>query len=230
MRTYTDQFAAGTDTEMQPRTLADERPGRRSRRWTFGFGGIAIAITAAAGLAIALTDASDEATNAGATAPRPNVTQPAVTQTTAPAPPTTVPTRVHGWPDTTENAAGVYSWDGTSDGPSSNEGFMHNGYASGDVTIRIALASDPVTTDGATAVAVAGHDALYRRTDAQREEWIADVDGMNVVINLDARPATSESDLAEAHAIIESMRTEPTSTALGFRLVFTLTTDDWDSG
>jgi hypothetical protein len=36
--------------------------------------------------------------------------------------------------------------------------------------------------------------------------------------------------LAEAHAIIASMRTEFWTNGRGFRLVFRLTTDDWDSG
>ena len=43
---------------------------------------------------------------------------------------------VPGWPGTSENAAGVYSWDGSSCASSScNLGFMHNGYGSGDVEI-----------------------------------------------------------------------------------------------
>ena len=45
-----------------------------------------------------------------------------------------------------------------------------------------------------------------------------------------AEPGTSEADLAEAHAIIDSMRTEANDSRYGFRLVFTITTNDWDSG
>ena len=45
-----------------------------------------------------------------------------------------------------------------------------------------------------------------------------------------SRPGASKADLAEAHAIIESMRTEPQNNRLGFMLLFTLATDDWDSG
>ena len=40
----------------------------------------------------------------------------------------------------------------------------------------------------------------------------------------------SQADLAEAHAIIESMRTEAYATGYGFRLLFDIGTDDWDSG
>jgi hypothetical protein len=75
---------------------------------------------------------------------------------------------------------------------------------------------------------VAGQDGIYHRIDAQREEWIVDIEGATIAISLTAEPGTSEADLDEAHAIIDSMRTEPTET--GFRIVFTLTTDDWDSG
>jgi hypothetical protein len=49
-------------------------------------------------------------------------------------------------------------------------------------------------------------------------------------ISLTAEPGTSQPDLAEAHAIIDSIRAEPSDNNLGFRLVFTLTTSDWDSG
>ena len=138
---------------------------------------------------------------------------------------------VLGWPDTSENAAGVYSWDGSS--CSSNAcvmGFMHNGYGSGDVEIRIGGSPAGAITDDATAVTIAGHDGSYRRIEAGFEEWVADIEGTRIVIHLKARPGTSPADLADAHAIIDSMRTEPRDNTLGFRLLFTLTTDDWDSG
>ncbi|HEY6567688.1 MAG TPA: hypothetical protein VI341_09230 [Actinomycetota bacterium] len=152
---------------------------------------------------------------------------------------------VRGWPDTTRNPAGEYSWDaipvstygfrcGTSsplgDQHSCNIGFMHNGYGSGDVEIHISQVPEGEITDGATAATVAGHDGIYARIDPRRERWIVDIEGTTIAIRLEARPGTSQSDLAEAHAIIESIRTEPRDNDLGFRLVFTLTTDDWDSG
>jgi hypothetical protein len=138
---------------------------------------------------------------------------------------------VHGWPDTTENPAGVYSWDESNCGMSCNLGFMHNGYGSGDLEITIDVLPERAPPDvDATAVTVAGHDGIYRRVNAREEEWIVDIEGTTIAINLTTRSGTSEAEQAEAHAIIDSMRTEATDNRLGFRLVFTLTTNDWDSG
>ena len=133
-----------------------------------------------------------------------------------------------GWPDTNENRAGVYSWDGSRcAGTYCSIGFMHNGYGSGDLEIRLEVVSEGDTPSGATAVTVAGHNGMYRRIDAQQEEWIVDIGGKTITIRFTARPGTSQAELAEAYAIIGSMRTEVPG---GFRLVFRLTTDDWDSG
>ena len=108
---------------------------------------------------------------------------------------------------------------------------MHNGYGSGDVEIRMgAVPERTKSDDGASAVTVAGHDAIYRRFDAQREEWIVDMRRTSVAIRLTARPGVSQADLDEAHAIVGSMRYERMDNDLGFRLVFTMTTDNWDSG
>jgi hypothetical protein len=112
---------------------------------------------------------------------------------------------------------------------------MHNGYASGDaqgsVNIYVTVVPDtPDPNKAQTAATVAGHDGLYRRIGARKEEWIVGVKGTTLAIRLEAEPGASGANLAEAHAIIESMRTEPRDTKLGFRLVFTLMTDDWDSG
>jgi hypothetical protein len=108
---------------------------------------------------------------------------------------------------------------------------MHNGYASGDVEIHVQVASDtPIPSEGQSAVTIAGHEGVYRRVDAGSEEWVVGIQGTTLAIRLVARPDASDADLAEAHAIIDSMRTEPRDTKLGFRLVFTLTTNDWDSG
>jgi hypothetical protein len=138
---------------------------------------------------------------------------------------------VHGWPDTSENSAGLYSWNGrTCSTESCVMGFMHNGYGSGDVRILIDQAfRAPVLNDDAVAVRLAELDAIYQRT-GTGEHWFVDIDGTMIAIRLEAAAGTSESDLADAHAIIESMRVERRKTALGFRLVFRLTTDDWDSG
>jgi hypothetical protein len=114
-------------------------------------------------------------------------------------------------------------------------GFMHNGYGSGDVEVRLDVAPEgTISDDGATAVTIAGRDGIYRRfgagPGAEREEWIVDIEGTTIAIVLTARPGTSQADLADAHAIIGSMRYESKNNPLGFRLVFTLTTNEWDSG
>ena len=50
------------------------------------------------------------------------------------------------------------------------------------------------------------------------------------VSHLKAKPDTSQAEITEAVEIINSMHTEPRDKDLGFRLVFTITTNDWDSG
>ena len=147
---------------------------------------------------------------------------------------------INGWPSTTQNPAGQYSWDGggrtCADRLSCVHGFMHNGYASGDgrgdveITVQGVRKAALIPNGGEKMVTVAGHDALHRRIDARTEEWIVGIRGRTIAIRLKAKPGTSDDDLAEAHAIIKSMRTEPRDTNLGFRLVYTLKTDDWDSG
>lgn len=148
----------------------------------------------------------------------------------SPAPSTPDGEVVHGWPDTSENGPGVYSWDGSGGGMYVNEGFMHNGYGSGDVEIRVEVVPEGHTLDGGTPVTVAGHDGMYRRIDAGQEEWIVEIEGTTIAIRLTTRPGTSEADLADAYAIIGSMRPEAANNNRGFKLLFTLTTDDWDSG
>jgi len=138
---------------------------------------------------------------------------------------------VKGWPDTGENAPGDYSWGGRPRcAGSCNFGFMHNGYGSGDVSIEIAEVPAGTGADnGGAAVTVAGHNAIYRRIDAEQEEWLVDLGETSVSIRVTSRPGTSESDLAEAHAIVDSIRYQATSPGQ-FRLIFTLATDVWDSG
>ena len=165
-------------------------------------------------------------------------TDPTASAITSPSPPPASITESdvdYGWPTTSRNSPGVYSWNGSSCGRlpgrgSCIVGWMHNGYGSGDVEIFIDAIAPGDVDDPGTAVSVAGHDGTYRRIDAQQEEWIVEIGDTTMSIRLTARPGTSQDDLDEAHAIIESMRTEPRDSDLGFRLVFTLTTDDWDSG
>jgi len=141
----------------------------------------------------------------------------------------------NGWPSTANNPPGLYSWDGP--GPVGDvyhlEGFMHNGNGSGNVEIRIDVEDvvpEEGITDGATTAIVAGNDGIYRRIDAQGEEWIVEIEGTTIAIRLTAALDSSPADLSDAHGIVGSMRTAPCDNKIGFRLVFTLTTNDWDSG
>jgi len=160
-----------------------------------------------------------------------------------------------GWPNTGPwNPPGVYSWDGprsaTGRGFRCAGGFCVIGIMhKSDVGIHLDVVPEGTfSDDGATPVTVAGHDGSYRQIDGRarppmlhsnmtwlpghspREEWIVDIEGTTIAIRLTARPGASEADLADAHAIIESMRYEPRDNDFGFRLVFTLTNDDWSSG
>ena len=100
----------------------------------------------------------------------------------------------------------------------------------GEVIFLEVVPEEAIPDEGATAVTVAGHDALYRRIDAERGQWIVHIEGTTISIRLEAQPGTSPSDLADAYAILGSIRTQPQDNDLGFRLVFALTTNEWDSG
>ena len=182
----------------------------------------------------------------------PGDSQPAPLQ--SPTPSLSPESNVRGWPTTGRNASGVYSLDGfRSCGrggnrwSSCNIGWLHNGHGSSDFDIWI-LGVDPLATwmpewarseigsggdnlaDG-TPVVVAGYDGYYRKVDDRRERWRVDIEGTPVAIQLTAKPGTSRADFAEAHAIIDSLRTAPSDhQSIGFSLVFTLTSNDWDSG
>ena len=108
---------------------------------------------------------------------------------------------------------------------------MHNCYGPCNVEIHVGLATDDAIRDqeGDSAASVAGHEARYRRIDDRSEEWLVDINGKTVAIRVVQR-GESEAGLAEAYAIVDSMHTEPADNALGFHLVFRLTTNDWDSG
>ena len=158
--------------------------------------------------------------------------------------PTPIPSAgVKGWPGMGRNVPGVYSLDviacpGCATNPTpAVGGWMHNGYGSSDVVLRIdvdskrALAQLDPGSDSATdgvPVVVAGYDGIYDAPDARHEEWTVDIEGRTTLIRLTAEPGANRAALAEAHAIIDSMRTEVIDH--GFRLVFTLTSNDWDSG
>jgi hypothetical protein len=157
---------------------------------------------------------------------------------------------VNGWVTMGHNAAGVYSLDGDRCGTSRRLescyarwdhgvliAWMHGGHSSAtEVKLHLAVypegssAAPSETSAVGTAVVVAGHEGVYRRIDAHRERWIVDIDGETLVIKLTSRPGPGQADVVEAHTIINSMRTEPANNAMGFRLIFTVPSDDWDSG
>lgn len=147
---------------------------------------------------------------------------------------------VLGWPRVTRNPAGVYSWDTDTDRPNSNEGWMHNAYKPGSGRVEIAFEGFPgqlTPHAGGTAATVAGCEATYRRfvaeldgRDGLLERWMVDLQGTTVTITVTAKPGARKAEVAEAHEIVESIRMESADNDLGFQLVFTLTTDTWDSG
>ena len=115
--------------------------------------------------------------------------------------------------------------------------WMHSGYASSNVQISVDVypegsqtARGTVSaTDGVTAV-VAARGWTEGPMLAMR--WTSTSSGWTTaVINECSRlSGTDRATLADAHAIIDSMRTEAIHNDLRFRLVFALTTNDWDSG
>jgi hypothetical protein len=167
---------------------------------------------------------------------------PTATPTPTPAPSASGPSAsapgelVHGWPRTTATGPGLFSWDGYSCagmfcGVSPTGGFMHNGYGSGDMSISVGVLPElpePLPDDVGTRFA--GYPATLRRPDQDHSEWYVNFNGTTMVIELTFEPGASEADRQEGYAIIESFVYEPRDTRLGFRLVFTLTSNDWDSG
>ncbi len=104
---------------------------------------------------------------------------------------------------------------------------------SGGVGLTISTSATSEHEPGATATAVAGHDGTYRLgpTDAdgvRTEVWTADMEGTQLVITLVAERVVTEAELAEAHAIVDSIHAEPWDNPVGFRLIFTLPAG-WDS-
>jgi hypothetical protein len=146
------------------------------------------------------------------------------------------------WPTTSRNQEGVYSWDGGFHSDSRLEGFMHNAYApgSGDMSIVVDGIAGHIEPHEGTPAIIFGYEGSYLRFTgdpttggprASCEQWMVDIQGTTVTIKLCAKPGAPADEIVEAHEIVESMRVEsPYTSDLGFRLVFTLTTNTWDSG
>ncbi len=154
--------------------------------------------------------------------------------------------RVYGWPTTSHNHAGVYSWDKSRCGSTGYcvMGLMHNGQSGGSGDVYIIFRGVPgrlIPHRGRTQVTVAGYEGTHRRFIEENsptgwmnglptEEWMVDIRGTTVTILLLAQPGARRPELADAHAIVGSIRAEAQENRLGFRLDFTLTNNEWDSG
>ena len=145
-------------------------------------------------------------------------------------PPSPSPRDALGWPTNGSNSPGLYAWGdnrcaGTTPGQRTHcvYGVMDKHDDSGRVAIRITIG-----VVSAKPIEIAGHAGTYQRTygggEEWRDRWIVEIDGVTVAVTLTAEAGASGADIAEAHAIVESLRYEPRTNALGFRLVFTLTT------
>lgn len=148
----------------------------------------------------------------------------------------TTPDGVRGWPGNRGSSEpGLYSWDGAWCATSPClMGVLHNHGASGGGEVRISIErvtewSISASDARATPVTVAGHEGLYLRLDPQLEEWNVDFDGTLLRIAISTESGASQANIDEAHSIIESLAYEQRDTALGFRLVFTLPSSQWDS-
>ena len=135
---------------------------------------------------------------------------------------------VHGWPGARRNPAGIYSWDGL------RESWMHD---PSEESVGVSITFSPFAKaqeSEPTAVTVAGYDGTYHELPAsadgiRTELWIVDIEDTSVTLTVEAQPSTTEAELAEAHAIIGSIRSESKQNRAGFRLTFTLPAG-WDSG
>ena len=124
------------------------------------------------------------------------------------------------------NRAGRYSWDG-------RKSWMHNPH---DHDIGVSIIFSALANhyeSGPNAITVAGYDGTYQelptgRDGVRTEIWLVDIDGTRVTFTVEAQPGTTAAELAEAHAILGSIRSEPTDGAR-IRLTFTLP-KGWDSG
>jgi len=147
---------------------------------------------------------------------------------------------INGWPTTSKNRAGVYSWGALRPSDYVNEGWMHNAYPPGSGDVEIVFQGDPgrlVPHSGATEVTVAGCEGTYEAfigevagRHAPWEQWMVDIQETTVTISLSVGPGASDAEVREAHEIIESIRAVPRDDPYGFQLLFTLKTGTWDSG
>jgi hypothetical protein len=140
--------------------------------------------------------------------------------------PLTAP-ELFGWPGIRPGPAGLYSWFVGDD-----ERWMHN---RGGVSITIqALDADeaytaelgPADSDGLPAY----RERPVKVAERQIQTWFLDVGDTHIIVRVDWDPNdTDPAAVAEAVAVVESIRVRPTEDGDDQRLVFRLG-EGWDSG
>jgi hypothetical protein len=146
---------------------------------------------------------------------------------TAPAP-SPVSTDLIQWsvPGPRGGRAGRYAW------VPGDPGWMHNPGNGPGVDLSFTVLQARVRRDP-TNVLVAGHVASYEEhpnaTGGLTRLWVVEIDGTTIAIRVESSADTVESDIAEAQAIVASIRVEQDTNALGFMLSF-LSPGGWDSG
>jgi hypothetical protein len=110
---------------------------------------------------------------------------------------------------------------------------MHD--VAGPVEITFDTLDEPYELPVET-IAVAGADLGGRYpavpelvADVRLQAWRLDVGDSRVVVVVKSFPHTPPALVAEAEAVVESIRVEPAENILGYRLVFELP-GGWDSG
>ena len=130
---------------------------------------------------------------------------------------------VHGWPGARTNPAGLYSW------PLAGAAWMHchaDGSAPFELTFDTldATYGIPMPDIGLSGTDLGGpyREGPGRVADVRLQAWLMDVEGTRVLVILKSVPETTPAHLAQAEAIVTSIRVEPGITGSGHRLVFTL--------
>jgi hypothetical protein len=138
---------------------------------------------------------------------------------------------VNGWPGARSEPAGLYSW------TPGGRGWMHKGVeGSGSVELSFQVFD---AEPGAGPVAEIGElgsdlDGTYTKqpqlvADVRLQSWMMGMGDQRILLIVKSYRDTAPAMIAEAEAVIESIRAEPTQSDAGYRLVFELE-DGWDSG
>ena len=141
------------------------------------------------------------------------------------------------WPGARGGPAGVRAWS-----PGDRRSWMHHSAGEGEGWVSLTFetraddASDldlPVANvaDMYGGVDLEGpyKDVPERLADVRVQAWFMDVDGQTVVIMVKSLSNTPPALVAEAEAVVESIRVDPIGDGQGPRLLFDLS-DGWDTG